>query len=411
MADSPLYRRSSTALLSRAVHRHVRLSSEGVRERAFTLAFRGLVYPQIWEDPVVDMDALRIEPTSRMVAIASGGCNVLSYLTARPAHITAVDLNEAHIALNKLKLAAAMHLPDHGAFFDFFGKADVADNVDRYDDVIAPHLDPVSRSYWEGRSLKGRRRIERFARSFYTTGLLGHFIGTGHRIARWLGADPTRLATATSMQQQRAIFEHEIAPLFERRIVRWLVDRPASLYGLGIPPAQYAALAGGRSMSSVLKERLERLACGFPIDQNYFAQQAFGRRYSDGPATALPPYLAPENFSTIRDNAGRVAVRHISMTDFLATLPHASLDRYVLLDAQDWMTDADLTRLWTQITRTSRAGGRVIFRTAAEDSVLPGRIPSDLLGQWTYAAEASAEFAARDRSAVYGGFHLYTRVQ
>lgn len=47
--------------LSRAAHRNQRFSKKGLRERLFTLAFRGLVYPQIWEDPVVDLEALRAE--------------------------------------------------------------------------------------------------------------------------------------------------------------------------------------------------------------------------------------------------------------------------------------------------------------------------------------------------------------
>ncbi len=167
-------------------------------------------------------------------------------------------------------------------------------------------------------------------------------------------------------------------------------------------------------MSTVLRERLERLTCDFPIADNYFAQQALGRCYlaADGAATghaALPPYLAQANFETVRAHAGRVAVRHMSFTDFLVTAPHSSLDRYVLLDAQDWMTDQDLTRLWTQITRTARPGARVIFRTAAPETLLPGRIPVDILQRWTYEADRSAELGARDRSAIYGGFHLYVR--
>ena len=36
------------------------------------VAFRGLVYPQIWEDPDVDMRALALKPQSRMVTIALG---------------------------------------------------------------------------------------------------------------------------------------------------------------------------------------------------------------------------------------------------------------------------------------------------------------------------------------------------
>ena len=42
----------SSQLLSSAVHRSAGLSIDGLLERAFTYAFSGLVYPQIWEDPV-----------------------------------------------------------------------------------------------------------------------------------------------------------------------------------------------------------------------------------------------------------------------------------------------------------------------------------------------------------------------
>ena len=41
-------------------------------DRAFALAFKGLVYAQIWEDPEVDMEALAIEPGNRIATIASG---------------------------------------------------------------------------------------------------------------------------------------------------------------------------------------------------------------------------------------------------------------------------------------------------------------------------------------------------
>ena len=53
-------------------------SKAGLLERAFALMFRGLVYPQIWEDPVADMEALAIGPDHHVVTIASGGCNALS---------------------------------------------------------------------------------------------------------------------------------------------------------------------------------------------------------------------------------------------------------------------------------------------------------------------------------------------
>ena len=66
-----------------------------------------------------------------------------------------------------------------------------------------------------------------------------------------------------------------------------------------------------------------------------------------------------------------------SFTDILRDSPAASFDRYVLLDAQDWMNDAELKALWTEITRTARPGARVIFRTAADERLLPGRVPDE----------------------------------
>ena len=126
-------RRATSEGLKAAVHRSRPLSRAGVLERLFTLAFKRLVYPQIWEDPVVDMRALDIGPGHEVIAIASGGCNVLSYLMADPAGVTAVDLNGAHIALGRLKICAAQNLPDYESFFRFFGRADARANVAAYD--------------------------------------------------------------------------------------------------------------------------------------------------------------------------------------------------------------------------------------------------------------------------------------
>ncbi len=403
-------RRTTTVGLTTAVHRSKPLSRAGLLERMFTLAFSGLVYPQIWEDPVVDMEALALGPGDHVVAIASGSCNILSYLTGDPARISAIDLNGAHIALGKLKLAALASLTRHEDFLSFFGAAQSRDNVALYDSAIAPRLDSVSRGYWEARSLTGRRRIEAFARNFYRYGLLGRFIGAGHFLGRALGCDPRAMLKARDMAEQRELFERHLAPVFDRKLVRWLIRQPASLYGLGIPPAQYKALAADSAdgIRAVLHHRLERLACGFDLKQNYFARQAFGRGYEPGPDASLPPYLERRHFEAVRERAGRVSYHQNAITAHLEDAAAESCDAYVLLDAQDWMNDADLTALWTQITRTARPGARVIFRTAADERLLPGRIPLSILDQWTYQEERSRELGARDRSSIYGAFHLYT---
>ena len=405
------FQRSSADLLREAVYQNARDKRPGILDRAFAFAFRSMVYPQIWEDPRADMEALRIEPHHRIMTIASGGCNALSYLTANPARVIAVDLNAAHVALVKLKLAAAMHLPNHTTFFRFFGGAADWRNARLYDELIAPHLDAETRAYWEGRELTGRRRIARFSRNFYRYGLLGSFIGMGHLAARMLGGDPKKIMTARSREEQARIFEAELSPLFDTRIVRWATSQRASLFGLGIPPAQYDALCddGRRPMADVLRERCERLATAFDLDDNYFAWQAFARRYAPSGDGPCPIYLEKDSFATIRSRADRVDVHKENMIHFLKREPAQSLDRFVLLDAQDWMDDGTLNALWHEITRTARPGARVIFRTAGEVTILPGRADAAILDQWTYDAATSAAIHAKDRSAIYGGFHLYVK--
>ncbi|WP_418067951.1 DUF3419 family protein [Roseibium salinum] len=276
---------ASKKRLGNAVHRSEATSRDGILERLFTFVFKGLVYPQIWEDPDVDMKALRLTPDSRMITIASGGCNVMSYLTANPAEITAVDLNRAHVALGRLKLAAARYFPNYETFYRFFGEADEKANVAAYHRFLKDNLDAETLAYWEGRDLAnwGRKRISLFSRDLYHHGLLGYFIGIGHLVARLYGIDPRHMVKSKSLEEQRTFFDTALAPLFDKRLVRWATSKKMSLYGLGIPPAQYDALVSANAngdMSAVLRQRLEKLACDFSIRDNYFAWQAFGRGYA-----------------------------------------------------------------------------------------------------------------------------------
>ncbi len=407
MALDTTLENSVGTLVKSAVLRSRFLSVDGFLERVFSFAFRGLVYPQIWEDPAVDLAAMEIEPHHHIVTIASGGCNVLSYLTVSPAKITAVDLNRAHVALTKLKLVGLQKLPGWDAFYRFFGDADERQNIRDYKTYLQSSLDLETRKYWEGRGLTGARRLKKFQKNIYKHGLLGRFIGVGHRLAQFYGRNLNEFLECKTVQEQRNYFESEIAPLFQKRFVKWLTNQKVSLYGLGIPPAQYEALAGSSTMADVLYQRLEKLTCDFSLRDNYFAWQAFGRGYAPGASGSLPLYLQTKNFYRLKQNAPRVNVKQINMTTALRAMPASSVDRVVLLDAQDWMTDAQLNDLWGAITHAAKPNARVIFRTAGETTILPGRVADVVLNRWTYLTERSTELGLQDRSSIYGGFHIY----
>jgi S-adenosylmethionine-diacylglycerol 3-amino-3-carboxypropyl transferase len=374
--------------------------------------FQGFVYNQIWEDPVVDLAALDLKPEHRLITIASGGCNVLNYLSADPARIIAVDLNPNHIALTKLKLAALANLPSYDSFFRFFGHANDKANRAAYDRYLRKLLDAKTRDYWEkDRPLRGKR-INMFGKNLYRYGLLGRFIGILHAVAKLHGKKLEPILAARTPEEQRRLFERDIAPLFDYKSIKLLSKSPVSLYALGIPPAQYDELVATGDPVAVLRERVERLACDFPINENYFAWQAFGRGYDVKHKEAVPGYLRHDIYDVIRSRTNKVEVHHASLTDFLEAQAPQSLHRYVLLDAQDWMNNDQITALWREIDRTADArDARVIFRTAGPESPLPRKLPGDVLAPWTYLEDESRSGHLRDRSSIYGGFHVYTRRQ
>lgn len=397
-------------LLKDAAVNHKLASKRGVLERLFTLMFQGFVYNQIWEDPDVDVAALRVKPSSRIITIASGGCNVVNYLAADPAKVIAVDLNPNHIALTRLKLAALNYLPTYEDFFSFFGYANSKENRVAYDTFLVDRLDETTRKYWESWIPLRGRRINMFARNLYRYGLLGRFLGILNTVARLHGKKLNDMLKAKTPEEQRAIFERTISPLFDSKFVKALSKLPVSFYALGIPPAQFDELnkASNGDPAGLIRRRIEKLACDFPINENYFAWQAFGRRYDTEDRQGVPPYLQKETYEVIRQRTNRVETHLASMTDFLESQPEKSLDCYVLLDAQDWMNEEQITALWHQITRTAAPGARVIFRTAGPDSPLERKLPATVLERWVYEPESAQTYFDKDRSSIYGGFHIYT---
>ena len=402
-------------LLNNAVNNTSIFSRKGLLDRLFTKWFDRLVYPQIWEDPEVDIQALNITSASNIFTISSGGCNVLNYLSEQPESITVVDLNEAHIALLNLKLAALNHLPNYEAFFDFFGRADKGKNLDRYYAEIEKHLDDKTRAYWAGKEhWFGKKRITFFTDGFYRHGLLGNFIGLIHWMSRRLGYDISKVMQARNLEQQKALFDEHVAPVFDTRLVKFLSNRAIVLYSLGIPPSQFNEMdqesrANQIGMHHLLKERARHLACDFPLKDNYFAWQAFNREYDIKDRVAVPRYLKAEHFEAVRQGSKNVSVNHTSMTEKLKSMPDNSLDAYLFLDAQDWMDEQQLTELWQEVNRTSMSNARVVFRTAGTQSPLENKLPAHLLHNWSTNPFENKKWTQMDRSAIYGAVFMYQK--
>src|SRR4030081_499503 len=183
----------NTQLIADAVRNSRGLDESTVWDRLFAFWFRRLVYTQIWEDPEADLAALQLPVGSTIVTISSGGCNALSYLTAQPAQVYAVDLNEAHLSLLKLKLAGLRAFYNYAEFWQFFGEAASRANSELYRERLWLMLDADARAYWDKRNVIGRPRHAYFTDGFYRHGMLGRFIGLAHLLAKFARIDLTAL--------------------------------------------------------------------------------------------------------------------------------------------------------------------------------------------------------------------------
>jgi S-adenosylmethionine-diacylglycerol 3-amino-3-carboxypropyl transferase len=399
----------SAQLIADAVRNGEAQDEPTIWDRIYAFWLRRLVYTQIWEDPEADMAALQLQLGSTIVTISCGGCNALSYLTAQPAQVYAVDPNEAHLSLLKLKIAGIRALPGYQEFWQFFGEACSPANAQLYRERLRPLLDSAARAYWDKRNVIGRPRHAHFTDGFYRHGMLGRFIGLAHLVARLAGIDLRALLFADIDAPERMEALDRLHRLFHSRLARLLTRTPALLASLGVPPRQRALLGGGASLNEVLYERLFRLINGHPNDINYFAWQALLRRYRGPGDRCLPPYLQRRRFARMRNDAGLIIPVHSSLPQFLESLPAREVDAVVLLDSQDWMTPDEIRSLWDTIDRAGSDQVAVIFRTAGVSSPLESEALAPLREIWRRDEERSAIGYELDRSGIYGGFHCYVR--
>lgn len=403
-------------LIRQAVLHDQRPAKQRLLQRLFAVWFEGLVYNQVWEDPTVDIEALKIGPESRMLVISSGGCNALNYLLADPASITAVDLNRGHSCLLDLKRAAIGHLPEFDDFFELFGigKSQRADAL--YRRWLASDLDPQTREYWETSSMFDGMSLGPRISCFRERGLYDHsrsalFLRFFHWLSRRFGLRIEAVLDADTLEEQSVIFEEQIAPFFDNPLIELVGRLPLTMFGLGIPPQQFDVLKNdtgeGRTIIQLFRERIRRLACDHPIKENYFAWQAFARRYDTVDHRAIPEYLKEENYARLKANIDRLSIANISIQTAIESFPQNSFDRFVLLDAMDWMNADQLTGLWQLIAAKSCPSSRLIFRTAGTLSPVETALPSAVKKMFRYEKDISKRLFEKDRSSIYGGFHLY----
>jgi S-adenosylmethionine-diacylglycerol 3-amino-3-carboxypropyl transferase len=351
----------------------------------------GLVFNQTWEDPDVDRAALALSPDDVVVSIASAGDNILCLALDRPKTIHAVDVNPTQIHLLALKLCALQHL-DYPDYAHLFSLAPAPRAGALYREQLRQYLDAPDRQYWDA-------HVGMLTGGLYRAGVYG----------RALGYLRTALQVRCGREALEKVFEQPTlamqADWYARRVhahwwnplTRPLADRLPTLLVFGIHPNQ-ARRVGGAHFAEFLSKAILRVFSTMPARENYFWQQVLLGRY-----LSLPPHLRPSNYGPLKEAAGRIHLHTGRLQTLLDSLPAGSVTCFNLLDAPDWLTEAQTLDWWRRIGRAAAPAARVLFRT-----IDPAyQFPSSVLAEWQDISLPT--WVLRERTGAYAGVYVYRR--
>ena len=193
----------ASRLVTNAVVRHDAGTGGKLLDKAFAFAFKGLVYAQIWEDPVVDMAALAIRPDSRIVTIASRRLQRAVLSDRQPAgdHRGRSQF-AAHLALNKLQDRRGAPSARLRAVPPVLRRGRQSGQCRDLSQACWRHISTRPRSATGKVAISSAgERIKGFSSGIYKRGLLGNFIGLAHFLAKLYRIDPREILEAETRRR------------------------------------------------------------------------------------------------------------------------------------------------------------------------------------------------------------------
>lgn len=382
--------------------------------RMFNLVHQNnLVYNTCWEDPRLDHVALELGPQDNVMLITSAGCNALDYALAEPNEVHAVDMNPRQNALLELKKSAIRGL-EYEDFFSMFGRGNLPDAVDIYQQKLRGDLSPWSQKYWD----RWIRFFDNRRRPFYYRGTSGTFaqvinmyVDQVIRIREWMDA----IFSAKSVDEQREIYDRYIRDRVWTKPIKFAMGRDSTLSMLGVPKAQRQQVERDYNGGIVkfVQDCVEAVFACLPLNDNYFWRVYLMGEYTE---QCCPEYLKPENFERLKQGlVDRVRTHTNTVQGFLES-SSINFSRFVLLDHMDWLSSKFFHLLeseWQALVDNATETARVIWRSGGlrtdfvdRVKVNHGGVKREIGELLSYNTKLATELHTKDRVHTYGSFYI-----
>jgi S-adenosylmethionine-diacylglycerol 3-amino-3-carboxypropyl transferase len=352
-----------------------------------------LVFTNNWEDPESDHAALKIKENNALLAITSGGCNVLGFLLFDPEVIYSIDINPTQSYLLELKIAAIRSL-EFEDYISFAGLRPHSNRLNLYH-KIKPHLSKEALLFWN-------RQYKILANGFIMNGKYERFILSVGKFIKFLQGKKRVLGLfAEKSKLEQEVYFENIWNTKRFHYLFKLVFNKRILAKRGLAADYFHFDDGSKSFAESFYNRSKRAFRDISIKGNYFLSLYLLGKYSN--ERDVPAYLKKENFELIKSRVDRIKIITADAQGWLDSMPPESINCFALSNICELMSEKDTHRLFSAVSRTARKNSTIIFRNL----MIPREIPEDLRGIIVKDELLSKEIQLHDRSFVYGKVAAY----
>jgi S-adenosylmethionine-diacylglycerol 3-amino-3-carboxypropyl transferase len=352
-----------------------------------------LVFAQNWEDPESDQSALKIKSNDAVLAITSGGCNVLGFLLFDPAIIYSVDINSAQSYLMELKIAAIKGL-EFDEFMSFAGLHEHDDRLKLFD-KLKPFLSKEALEFWD-------RPNKIISHGFIMNGKYERFIKLAGKFINLLQGKKRVMGLFTDKtKEEQAIYFDSIWNTKRFRYLFNILFNKRMLAKRGLVADYFHFDDGSKSFAESFYNRSKKAFRNIPIKNNYFVSLYLLGKYRND--LEVPAYFKKENYEIIKSRVHRIKIITAGAQSWIDTMPAESIDCFALSNICELMSEKDTSRLFMAVYQTARVGGRVIFRNL----MIPREVPEVLKDRIVKDEPLSRYIFENDRSFVYGKVAAY----
>jgi len=340
-------------------------------------------YANSWEDADLLCSALKPAPGKRILSIASAGDNAFAML-AEGAHVVAVDLSPAQLALVELKKVAIQKLDDD-ALFRFLGVRPAVGRFLSYT-FLRDHLTDDARAYWDANveAIEGgvihAGRFENYFRVFRQRVL--PFVHSKHEV--------NELLVPRDEVGRRRFYNEEWNTWRWRAMFRIFFSRFV-MGRSGRDPEFFRYVEG--SVAERISRRAEYAMTTLPIHTNPYLVSIFTGNYSE---EALPRYL--RHLDRLRAN-----LHHLTLVQgSIETAATGRFDGYYLSDIFEYI-DPQITReIYGKLLASANPGARFAYWNL----LVPRRRPEVFADRVNDLRDEAEALFARDMAFFYSAFVL-----